>query len=203
MAFDVTKVVAGRDFKVYSTPWAAGNKLPTPAAYGTAWGTPSGQPAAWVESGYTEGGLNFSIEIQRGEIRVDQEVDPVLRPVTGRNMQLSTNLAEFTPANIKASVGQGSLTTVAAGSGTRGYVDLDISSDVQDNYLSVAFEIKAQGDGEAIQIVGWKTIPTGGVRGTISPTAAATIQLQATCFPDTSTDPARIVKMRDIAPALP
>lgn len=203
MAFDVTKVVAGRDFKVYTVPFSTTNTIPADTVlYGTAWGTPAGQSAAYVESGYTDGGLNFSIEITRGEIRVDQEVDPVLRPVTGRNMSLSTNLAEFTPANIKSATGQGTVTTVAPGAGVRGHVDLDISGTITDTYLTVGYDVLAQGDSEALRIIGWRTQPTGGVRGTISPTAAATVQLAATCFPDTSTSPARIVKFRDVTPAV-
>ncbi len=201
MAFDQTKIIAGRDFKVYRVPFSTTNIIPANTiAYGTAWGTPSGQSAAYVEVGYTSGGLHFHIEINRGEIRVDQEVDPVLRPVTGRNMSLNSNLAEFTPANIQVGAGQGTISTVAAGGGLRGYDDLDITGVVADNYYTIGYDILHQGDSEAFRIIGWKMQPGGGVTGDITPTDAALVQMNMTAFPDTSTDPDRILKIRDLTP---
>jgi hypothetical protein len=197
-------VLSGRNFKVYTVPWNATITVPLDTiAYGTAWGTPSGQTGAWVESGYTEGGLTFGAEITRGEIRVDQELDPVLRPATGRNLTMSTQLAEFTDANIKSSTGQGTITTLAAVSGTRGHDDLDISSTITDNYLGVGFDIQHPGDLEAFRVFGWKTLPSGGFTGTVNPGDKATISFAANLLPDTSTTPARIMKIRDVIAALP
>jgi hypothetical protein len=204
MAFDQTKILSGRNFKLYTVAWHASVIPPADTvAYGTAWGTPAGQTGAWVEAGYTEGGLTFTAEVTRGEIRVDQELDPVLRPATGRNLTMSTQLAEFTGPNIKASTGQGAITTVAACSGTRGHDDLDISSTIADNYLSVGFDISHPGDSEAFRVFGWKTLPGGGFTGTVTPTDKAVIAFSAQLLPDTSTSPARIMKIRDVIPALP
>jgi hypothetical protein len=201
MAFNQAAIIAGRDFKVYRVPFSTTNIIPADTVtYGTAWGTPAGQSAAYVEVGYTVGGLHFLIEITRGEIRVDQEVDPVLRPVTGRNMNLNSNLAEFTPANIQTGAGQGTITTVAAGGGLRGHDDLDITGVVADNYYTIGYDILHQGDGEAFRIIGWKMQPGGGVTGDITPEAAALVQMNMSAFPDTSTDPDRILKIRDISP---
>lgn len=199
---DATKVLATRDFLVYTVPWDTTNIIPADTVlWGTAWGTPAGQSDPYVNVGYTIGGLNFSIEINRAEIRVDQELDPILRPATGRNMVLSGDLAEFTAANIKDAAGQGAITSVAPGVGTRGHDDLDISSTIEDNYLTIGFDIKHQDD-EAFRIIAWKTLPSGAVNGQIRPTDAATIALSGQCFPDTSTSPARIIKMRDVIPAV-
>lgn len=199
MAFNADAVLSGRDFKVYYTPWDDANTLPANTVeYGTDWGTPAGQSAAWVEVGYTDGGLQFGIEITRGEIRVDQSLDPLLRPATGRNMTLTTNLAEFTAANIKAAAGQGTITTVAATTAVRGYNDLDIGPDIDDNYLSVGYDVKHPGDQEAFRIVGWKTLPSGGISGNINPEDNAVIQFAVQCLPDTSTTPDRILKIRDL-----
>jgi hypothetical protein len=204
MAVDATKVVATRDIKVYTVPFSSTNAIPADTIlWGTAWGTPAGQSAPYVEVGYTDGGLNFSIEVTRGEIRVDQEVDPILRPVTGRNMRLSTSLAEFTAANLQSAAGQGTATTLAAASGVRGHDDLAISSTVADNFRTVGYDVKNQGDSEAIRIIGWKGLPSGAVAGTINPTDKATIALDMTLHPDTSVTPARILLFRDIIPALP
>lgn len=202
MAFNADAVLFGRDFKVFTVAWNPTNAMPLDSVlYGTDWGTPVGQSDPWVEVGYTDGGLNFGIEITRGEIRVDQSLDPIGRPATGRNMTLSTNMAEFTPENIKAAAGQGDITTVAPGAGTRGHTDLDFTPDIADNYLSVGYDIEHRGDSEAFRIVGWKTLPSGGISGTISAEDNAVIQLAAQCFPDTSTDPDRILKVRDVIAA--
>jgi hypothetical protein len=153
----------------------------------------------WVEVGYTDGGLNFSIEIPRSEIRVDQSLDPIARPATGRNMTLECALAEFTVANIASAAGQGTVTTVAATTAVRGYNELLIAPDIDDDYISVGYDIKHQDD-EAFRIVGWKTQPSGGVAGTISAEDNATINFAVTCFPDTSTTPDRVLTIRDIIP---
>jgi hypothetical protein len=201
MAFNQAAIIAGRDFKVYRVPFSTTNIIPADTVtYGTDWATPAGQSAPWQEVGYTVGGLHFTIAITRGEIRVDQEVDPVLRPVTGRDMRLNSNLAEFTPANIQVGAGQGTITSVAAGGGLRGHDDLDITGVVADNYYSIGYDIKHQGDLEAFRIVGWKMQPEGGVTGDVTPEAAALVQMNMSAFPDTSTDPDRILKVRDISP---
>lgn len=200
---DATKVLATRDFLVYTVPWSSTNTIPADTvAWGTAWGTPAGQSAAYVDAGLTQGGLDFSIEITRGEVRVDQLLDPVLRPATGRNMTMTAPLAEFTAANIKAAAGQGTITTVAAGSGTRGHDDEDISGTITDTFRTIGFDALHQ-DAEAIRIIGWKTMPNGAVAGRINPTDAAIINMACQCFPDTSTSPARVLKFRDIIAALP
>lgn len=201
---DQTKILSGRNFKVYTATWNSTVTVPPDTiAYGTAWGTPAGMTGAWAEAGYTDGGLTFAAEVTRGEIRVDQELDPVLRPATGRNLSMSTTLSEFTNANIKASTGQGTITTVAAISGTRGHEDLDISSTILDLYLAVGFDIQHPGDLEAFRVFGWKTLPGGGFSGTVTPEDKATIAFAASLLPDTSTSPARIMKIRDVIPALP
>lgn len=202
MAFDATKVLSGRNFKVYVVPWHATVIPPADTvAYGTAWGTPAGQTGAWVESGYTDGGLTFSAEVTRGEIRVDQELDPVVRPATGRDMRMTATLAEFTAANIKAATGQGAITTVAPGAGTRGHDDLDISSTILDNYQAVGFDILHPGDNEAFRVFGWRTLPGAGFTGTVNAEDKATVAFDAMLLPDTSTSPARIMKVRDIIAA--
>lgn len=198
---DQTKIISGRNFKVYTVGYSSTNTIPANTVlYGTAWGTPAGQSAAWVESGYTDGGLNFSAEINRGEIRVDQELDPVLRPATGRDMRMGVTMAEFTVANIKAATGQGAITTVAATTAARGYDDLDISGTITDTYLSVGFDVQHPGDSEALRVIGWKSLPAAGFQGTVNPEDKAVIAFEATLLPDTSVNPARVMKIRDVIP---
>lgn len=202
MAFDQTKVLATRDYKVYTVPWDDTNVIPLDSvSYGTTWGTPSGQSAPYVESGYVDGGLHFTSSVERAEIRVDQELDPVLRPATGRDVRMNTNLAEFGPANIANATGQGAITTVAAGTG-RGHTDWDLDSTIDENYLTVGFDLQHNGDAEAVRVLGYKGQVLGSPTFDFTADNKVVIPLEVQLLPDTSTNPARIAKIRDIEPAV-
>lgn len=204
MAYDATKVVATRDYKAFTVAWSANSTIPADSvAYGTAWGTPTPQTLPWVESGYVTGGLHFSANVNRAEVRVDQALDPVLRPATGRDARMSTTLAEWRASDVKSATGQGTVTTVAAISGTRGHDDWDLNDTVVANYLSIGFDILHPGDSEALRIVGWKGQVIGGATFDVTPEAVLGIPLELALLPDTSTNPARIMKVRDVIAALP
>lgn len=200
---DSTKVIATRDVLVYYVAYSSTNALPAlTVAWGTAWGTPSGQANPWVNPGYTQGGLHLSTEVARADIRADQELDPVLRPATSRTANMNTNLLQFTPATIVVATGQGSVSSVAAGSGTRGKDEFSMSSTVDDTFYAIGFDIKAQDD-EAIRFVGWRGQTVGSPTFDIVPEQALLTPLNLTLFPDTSTNPSRILTIQDIIPALP
>lgn len=191
-------VIAGRNYKVYTKTWVPVTDV-FPAdtvAYGSPW-------TGFTESGYVTGGLHFSIGQDFSEIRVDQEVDPILYVPNGRDLRMTTTLAEITAQNIKAATGAGTITTVAAGSGTKGHDDLDITGTIAMLFTSTGFDIQAPGDSEAFRVLGWKTIATGAPSIDIASTDAAGIAYEARCLPDTSTVPARVMKIRDVIPALP
>lgn len=196
---DVTKVVAGRNSKVFLAPWGASNALPADTVvWGTTWG------GTFVEQGYTDGGVTFGLSIDRADITVDQELDPILRPITGRGVTLSGNFSEFSPAKIKDGIGQGAVTTLAAISGTRGHDDYNLTSTVTDQYVSAGFDILNPGDNEAIRVVGWRCLATGGVDTTFGVAdAAAQVPYEYSALPDSSTSPSRILTIRDIIAALP
>lgn len=190
---DASAVISGRNYLAYSVPWNATTVLPDDTIdYGTAWGTPSGQTGAWVNRGYTSGGLGFSMNVQRGEIRVDQEFDPIVRPITSRTIQLSTSFAEMTPANIQLASGMGTLDTSVLT-----HIDLDIGSTVADSYNSWGFDI-LQPDGFPFRVLVGKGIATGTPAPRFTPDAPALIALQIDGLVDTSTTPNRVVKVRDI-----
>ena len=194
MANDSTQVVATRDFAVRYAPYSASNALPADTVlWDGTWG------GGWLAPGYTNGGLHFSTEIARTDIRVDQELDPVLRPATSRTAQMNVNLSQFTPALIAFATGQGSVTSVAATTAARGHDDYNMISTVVDLFYAIAFDIRAQ-DQEAIRFVGWRGQTTGSPTFDISPEAALLIPLNLTLFPDTSTSPSRICTIRDISP---
>ena len=204
MANNQAEVISGRDFIVYTTPWNVNVIAPLDTVlYGTEWGTPIGMTAPWTQAGYTDGGVTVGIEVTRGEIRVDQELEPILRPATGRNTTFGTTLAQFTPANMKNAAGQGTITTVAPASGTRGHVDLDISSTIADNYIAAGLDFLHPGDSQPFRVFVWKALVQGNVSAVFNPTDKAVIPFSLNAFPDTSVVPARIMKFRDVTAPLP
>jgi hypothetical protein len=191
---DSTKVIASRNMLVYVAPYSISNALPADTVlWGTTWG------GSFVDQGYTSGGVHFTTEVTRGEIRVDQELDPVLRPATARTASMNTNLAQFSGAAIVSATGQGSVTTLAATTAVRGHDDYALGSTVVDNFYAIGFDLLAQ-DNEAIRVVGWRWQPTGSPTFDFTPEAAALIPLNGSMLPDTSTTPARIATIRDIIP---
>lgn len=189
-------VVAGRQFWVWEKAYASANALPADTVlYGADF-------TGYAKLGYTSGGLNMNWNLQRGSIPVDQELDPILRPVQSRNLVFDANLAEFTPANMLLATGQGAVASVAAGSGTRGHDELDVTSTVVDTYMTVIYDI-AQQNGEAIRIAAWRALPTGSPSPRFEPNNAALTAFQVSALPDTSTSPARLAAVRLVTPALP
>lgn len=199
MAFNQAEVLSSRNFRLYTVPWHATTTLPEDSVdYGTAWGTPSGQTGAYSDPGYTDGGINFNVAIERGAISVDQELDPVLRPATSRDTRLSTNLAQVTPANILSATGQGAVSTSAATTAARGHTDWDQDSDIAVNYLTVGVDVEHNGDSLPFRLALWKCQVLGGMQITLNPTDKAVVTFEVAALPDTSTSPARIAKARDI-----
>lgn len=196
MAANALGVVAGRQFWVHEKAYDAANAYPADTVvYGASF-------AGYTQLGYTSGGLGMAWNLQRGSIPVDQELDPVMRPVQSRNLTLDANLAEFNPANILLATGQGSIATVAAASGTRGHDELTITSDVNESYYTVMYDIRQQ-NGESIRIAAWRGLATGSPSPRIEPNNAALTAFQVTALPDSSTSPARLASVRLITPALP
>lgn len=196
---DVTKVVAGRNVILYSIPWASSVALPADTvAWGTTWG------AGWVDMGYTQEGIEFELSVDRAEIYVDQELDAILRPITGRGVVMRSQMAEFTPAHVKLGIGQGAVTSLAAITGTRGHDDYDLTSTVADQFNAWGFDILNPGDNEAIRTIGYRCLATGGLTsGFGKADDNAKIPVEVSALPDSSTTPSRILKIRDISAALP
>lgn len=193
-------VISGRDYKCFVAPWATAVVMPADTvAWGTAWG------GTYVEEGYTTGGLHVTMGTSRTNIAVDQEIDPVFRVATGRDVHVDTTLAEITAPHIADATGQAAsqITTVAAISGTRGHTDLDFASTIVENYSSVGFDIRNPGDGEPFRFLVHKGLAVGSPTLNFTPTAPAGIAFSIAALPDTTTTPTRILKVRDVIPALP
>lgn len=193
MAGTQTRVLATRDMIVYNAAYASTNALPADTVlYGTAWGAP------YTDLGYTDSGLGISLSSDFADIAVDQEIFPVLKVPTGGTLELQTNLAEFTPANIKTATGQGVITTVAAGV-ARGHDDLDISGNPVLTYATVGYDMRHIGDSEAFRIIGWRGLPTGQVKSRVQANDKTVIDFTTTLVPD-SANANRLLKIRDVIP---
>lgn len=196
---DASAVVAGRDFLVWSAPFAAspGNAMPADTV---PWGTTPG--ASFSQAGLTTGGINVSINIPRTDIRTDQLLDPVFRVPTGRDMRMTSDLAEMTVDNIQVASGIGTLSTVAPAGAAKGHDQLDIDASVDEVYRAIFYDILVPGDNEAFRVLAYKTLNVGNVNMQFRDTAAATIHLEAAVLPDTSATPTRIMAIRDVIPAV-
>lgn len=199
MAIATDKIVATRDSSVYYKTWHSTNRFPADTVvWPAAWGTPSGQTGAWVNAGATQGGLQFSSEISRTDIRMDQSLDPVKRPATGRTVTMSAQLGEFDLDTLVTATGQGDVTTLVPTTAARGYDEWAMGSTVADNFYSMAYDVLHDGDDESIWFSGWYVQPTGAQQWTIGPEAALLTPFTVTLFPEPSTG--RVASIRDHTP---
>lgn len=215
MPLDQTQVIAGRNMLAYSEPWAPTNAMPADTIM---WGDPqptgsltpgaAGWGGAWVDLGFTRDGLRFRMNVERQDILVDQVVDPILRVPTRRNLNLETALAQISANNMALSTGQGSISTVAPASGTRGHTDYIVSGTIIDLYYSTGFDILSPGTNEAVRVVSWKGLAMADVELQFNVTDAARIAYNIAVIPDTGNSttpisPPRLCTFRTITAALP
>lgn len=190
MPGDQTQVVAGRNLIIYTEPWAPSNTFPANTIpWGTAWG------GVWVDKGFTRDGLHVRLTVQRQDILVDQQVDPVLRIPQSRDIQMQTRLAQVSMTGLADATGQGT-STVISGGGT-GF-ELDISGTIVDQWITTGFDILNPGDNRPLRVVGWKGFATGDVTLDFTVNDAAQIGYAVAIVPDTSAAPPRILTFRDI-----
>jgi hypothetical protein len=167
----------------------------------SAWSSHPG--GSFRDIGATDGGLNVSIGLEYADVTVDQLIDPVLIIPSARTIQVTTTLAQLTAANLKDAIGgNATLTTVAATSGVRGYIDADVNPVLVNAYQTMYLDIKHPGDGEAIRIVVWKGQGRGAPAVAFTPTEKATLPFTMQAFPD-GANSNRLLRWRDVAAALP
>jgi len=196
MAGDASAVLATRNMIVYSAPFATTNDMPDDTVdYGTPWGIP------WVDVGYTDGGLGTSFSVDRADIGVDQELDPILQPITGRSITFDTDLAQLTVQNLNRAAGLGSIASVAAGAGTKGHDDLIIGGTVEDVAYSWGFEALQQ-NGEPFRGVIFRGQSTGSPEPRFGVADdKAVVALEVTALVDTTTATPRVALFRSVQPA--
>ena len=191
---DSSAVLATRNFLIKYKDYDAANVLPADTVdYGAAW-------TGFTDLGYSSGGLSFNAAATYGSITADQEFFAVARPLQSIDLNLGANLIEFNPANIqRAMSGMGTLSTVAAGSGTRGNDELEINSTLNPTANSWGFDIQG-GDGEAIRFFTRYARATSSISSTIAPDSATGVALQVTPLPDPTDQ--QILLIHDVSAAL-
>ena len=197
MAVTPGNVLQSRDFGCFRQAYTSSNALPSDSAAQT---SPGG---SWVDVGGVDGGLDVRMSATYEDVHVDQNIYPIYTIGTNGDLHMVTNLAELTPQNLQFVTGQGALTTVAAGSGTRGHTDLTISGTIAVNYFSVLYQIKnSAGDGEDIRILLRKAIMKGSPQPKFSGGSKAILPMDAQGYPD-SANSDQVLVWRDIIAALP
>lgn len=181
---DSSKVVASRGIRVYVKDWASAPTIPTDP-YDTT-------PAGWDYKGYTIGGLHASFQLDFADIRVDQEIDRVFAVATGRDLRMTTALGEIDVANLRDAAGMGTIDTVDPD-----YDELEIGSDITENFRSVFFRVLNPGDGAPFDLFGPKCQSVGSVVLDFTPEAASQIAFEQQVLPDTSLTPTLVMAIRD------
>jgi hypothetical protein len=137
------------------------------------------------------------MSVQRTPILVDQQVDPVLRIPTQRDLEMNCRLAQVSALNISDATGQGTITPgVAPASVTT--EQLDVSGTIVDQWITTGYDILNPGDNLPIRVIGWKGFATGDVTLDFVVQDAAQVAFGVAVVPDTSTTPTRILAFRDI-----
>lgn len=93
--------------------------------------------SAFTDVGGTQDGVTITIDLEYFELEVDQTPDIPGRRLTKRDMQVATNLAEPTLANLKLVLNGGTITASAAYSE---YEPSDDTAATQPTYKALMFE---------------------------------------------------------------
>ena len=110
----VDAIIEGNDFLTYSVAHNASNDLPDPDTvdFGADW---NGSNGAWEFRGFTVDGVTATITTERGSLRVDQKLDPVLRPLQSRDVMFATQLAELADIdNVHLAAGIGAVSSTVS-----------------------------------------------------------------------------------------
>lgn len=184
-AFDPSAVIATRNMVLWWMTYDDTATLPLDTVdYGTDMSTLT---PAWTAGGLTEGGLTFTITRTLQTIQMDQLLDPVLRPISARQVTFATKLGQDDPTLMVVAGGMGAVTTVAPGASTRGHDLYTIPSGTPaDAFYGIMFEAEQQ-NGMAFRAMIVKGIPTGSPSGVFGDaTKAASYAFEFTALPPAS-----------------
>jgi hypothetical protein len=164
-----------------------GTALPdeTTVAVGAAW------PAGWVEMGKTLTPVAMAVTTETFKLEVEQSIVPVRVTRTKTGITIKTTLAEFTGANLARAV-DGSLVTVAAGVGQKGFDTVEVDASKSDVSLyAVGIEgvkVLDNGSRQPVRFFALRASITMGGDVTLSKAAATGIPIEIEALADASGD---------------
>lgn len=91
----------------------------------------------WSDFGGTNDGVTLSIGQEFAELEIDQVIDVPARRQTKRDVQIKTNLAEGTLANLKTALNGG---TSASGAGYQSYTPSNGLTNTEPDYAAVIMD---------------------------------------------------------------
>jgi hypothetical protein len=94
--------------------------------------------AGWADLGGTNDGVNITINQDFLVLEVDQIVDEIGRRLTKRSVQVKTNLAEGTLANVQLALFNGG--AISTGAGFAAYDPANDNSATQPNYTALLLD---------------------------------------------------------------
>jgi hypothetical protein len=157
---DVSKIMVG-SVAVYVAP--AGTTAPNvDGSYPIVW------PAGWEKIGYTDSGVDLSYSPSVKEIKVDEELAPVMFVLEGEKAEIALTVAEATLDKLNQAISASSLATNAATLTKGKFLDFNVGSGVL-NEVMVGFEGYAPPDTPGAALlpavgIGWRAMAQGNVK---------------------------------------
>jgi hypothetical protein len=185
----------GREIAVRLAPYTGANALPADTvAFDGTWG------GGFVDAGYTSGGVHVTTQVTRQGVEVDQELDPISLVPTARTATMATNLAQLSVDTIVSATGQGTVTTLAPTTATRGHEEIVIGATIDETGISVGFDILGR-DNEPIRVLGRRGFPNAGMTLDFVKNSATGVltPLSVQLTPD-SANSSQVLVIRDINP---
>ncbi|HEY0774148.1 MAG TPA: hypothetical protein VGD51_08710 [Nocardioidaceae bacterium] len=140
----------------------------------------------WTDCGGTNDGVTLSIGQEFAELEIDQVIDVPARRQTKRDVQIQTNLAEGTLANLKLALNGG---TSASGTGYESYTPTDGLTNTEPDYSAVILDGLAP-ESMRRRVIGRKVLNTENVESAykkdgqwLIPVAFATHWISASTAP--------------------
>lgn len=203
MALDATKVVYGIS-RVFREEYDPTGALTVPDPNTNEFGAPGG---TWVELGLTQDYLTFRANTDYAEIPADQYPDPVARVLESRDVGLSGNLIEITPANMSYALGFGIVASQAAVGGAspaKGHDRFTLTDEVTEELAAILVDFQNPGNGEFGRVFLPKARPSASVETTFgNRTEATQIPFDYAALPHDGMTPTTVMDMYIYTPALP
>lgn len=92
-------------------------------------------PSAWTAVGYTDDGTTFSYSTSFENIEVEEELDPIRKVATGRDVSLAFAMAQISAQNLSIAANGGTI-----GSPTSGFVTFDPPDLGEENSIMIVWQ---------------------------------------------------------------